>query len=64
MIDRLMNPEFQASLSGRAEGLAWRYFWLAPVDVQKSRALNSTTKPLGGRLALFYVNAHKGDSPR
>ncbi|MDY0165566.1 MAG: DUF1080 domain-containing protein [Thermoguttaceae bacterium] len=47
--------EFQASLSGRAEGLAWRYFWLAPVEFQKSLALNASTEQLGGRLALFYV---------
>ncbi len=47
--------EFQASLSGRAGGMAWRYFWLAPVGFQESLALTATTEELGSRLALFYV---------
>ncbi len=47
--------EFQASLSGRAGGIAWRYFWLAPVGFRKSLALTATTEELGSRLALFYV---------
>ncbi len=49
------SGEFQASMSGRAGRMAWRYFWLAPVEFQKSLDLTATTEPLGGRLALFYV---------
>lgn len=47
--------EFQAGLSGRAGRMAWRYFWLAPVEFQKSLDLTASVEPLGGRLALFYV---------
>ncbi len=46
---------FQATLSGRTEGMAWRYFWLAPVEFHNSLELTAATEPLGGRLALFYV---------
>lgn len=49
------SDEFQAGLSGRAGGMAWRYFWLAPVGFQESLALTASTEQLGGRLALFYV---------
>jgi len=49
------DGDFRASLSGRNEGLCWRYFLLAPVDFEKSLVLVAKEKRLGNRLALFYV---------
>ncbi len=47
--------KFQASLSGRTEGMAWRYFRLAPVEFRNSLELTAAADPPGGRLAMFYV---------
>ncbi|MDZ7620848.1 MAG: hypothetical protein U1E05_27915, partial [Patescibacteria group bacterium] len=49
------SGDFQASLGGRAGRMAWRYFWLAPVEFRGSLNLRATTETLGDRLALFYV---------
>lgn len=42
------------SLSGRRNGLVWRYLLLAPVDFQQSLVLRGN-EPAGDRLALFYL---------
>ncbi len=65
-LDLLMGRpgEFQASLSGRTEGMAWRYFWLAPVRFRNALELTAAAESLGGRLALFYVGpCQKGREP-
>ncbi|HUY91722.1 MAG TPA: DUF1080 domain-containing protein [Pirellulales bacterium] len=48
--------EMRRSLSGRRNGLAWRYLLLAPVDFQQSLVL-SGDRPAADRLALFYLEA-------
>jgi hypothetical protein len=46
------------SLTGRRDGLQWRFFLLAPPEFRESFDLRGTDGPqLGNRLALFYVNA-------
>ena len=42
------------SLSGRRNGLVWRYLLLAPVDFQQTLVLRGN-EPAGDRLALFYL---------
>ena len=46
---------FRRCLSGRQNGLAWRYMLLAPVDFHESIQLDATAGGVGGRLALFYL---------
>jgi len=48
--------EFRRSLTGRFGGLAWRYFWLVPIDFTESLELRTdggTTT--GDRLVLAYL---------
>ncbi|MBN2294080.1 MAG: DUF1080 domain-containing protein [Pirellulales bacterium] len=47
--------EYRKCLSGRRQGLAWRYMLMAPVDFQESIRMEATTNELCKRLALFYV---------
>jgi hypothetical protein len=47
--------DFRQCLSGNHHGVAWRYLLLAPVDFQKSLVMQSTTKKLPDRFALFYM---------
>jgi hypothetical protein len=47
---------FFRALSGRRQGLAWRYLLLAPVDFEKSLVINPNEgDKLGDRLALYYL---------
>ncbi|HXT59377.1 MAG TPA: DUF1080 domain-containing protein [Pirellulales bacterium] len=46
--------DIRRSLSGRRNGLAWRYLLLEPVDFQQSLVLRGA-EPAGDRLALFYI---------
>jgi hypothetical protein len=48
------EDDFRACLSGRHNGLAWRYFLLAPVDFNKSLVLRTKSDKPGSRLVLFY----------
>ncbi len=47
------EPGFFRTLSGRHDGLAWRYLLLTPVDFQKSVLLTSGG-PVCDRLVLWY----------
>lgn len=47
---------FYRGLSGRGNGLAWRYMLMAPPDFDESLVLKPTAESkLGSRLALFYL---------
>jgi len=48
------QSDFRACLSGRRGGLVWRYFWLAPIDFQKSLTLALEGNRPAGRLVLYY----------
>lgn len=47
------DGDTRRSLSGCWGGMAWRWFWLAPIDFEKSLALGPPTDV--NRLAVFYV---------
>jgi hypothetical protein len=50
------NGPFRGPLSGRQNGLAWRYLLLAPIDFEREIvATVSENTVFGGWLALFYV---------
>jgi hypothetical protein len=49
--------EFRRSLTGRYGGLAWRFFWLAPVDFVETLELRPDAgSAAGNRLALVYLD--------
>ncbi|MGD9127790.1 MAG: DUF1080 domain-containing protein [Planctomycetia bacterium] len=50
------RTDFADMTSGNRDGIAWRYFLLAPLDFQKSIRLQSTTKDLPGRVILYYLD--------
>ena len=49
------SKDFRGALSGRYDGLVWRYLMLAPVDFKKSFVLKINHNCPGDRLTLFYV---------
>lgn len=50
------ETSFADMTSGNRDGMAWRYFLLAPVDFQKSIQVQSTTNVLPSRLILYYLD--------
>lgn len=51
----LSANEFRRCLSGRVNGLAWRYLLTSPLDFNESIQLDATSDGVGDRLALFYL---------
>ena len=49
------DRDYRTCLSGRRQGMAWRYMLMAPVDFQKSIRLESSSDTLCDRLVLFYM---------
>jgi hypothetical protein len=49
------QPDFRTCLSGRHGSLAWRYFWLAPVEFGSSLVATADSTKQGDRLAIFYL---------
>ncbi|MCA9247345.1 MAG: DUF1080 domain-containing protein [Planctomycetales bacterium] len=52
------NPK-RGYLSGVGQGLAWRYFLLAPIDFQTNAAITFAGKPDAKHLVLYYATAEK-----
>ncbi len=51
----LSGSEFRKCLSGRLNGLVWRYLLTSPLDFNESIQLDASTDGVGDRLALFYL---------